>query len=89
MKPVKKLQLGKKGLTPEFMAQVKSFFETERMIKVDILKSACRNRDEAREIGKKIVEELGPKFGFKLLGYVLTIIQFRNEKKNNLQSAGE
>lgn len=81
MKPIKQLQLGKAGLSPAFIDQARKLFETETMIKISILKSACRDKDEARKIGEELVEKLGVKYGFKLIGYVLTIIKFRKDQR--------
>ncbi len=77
---IKKLQIGKNGLTPEFMAQIKTLFEAEKMLKVVLLKSACRDKKHAKEIANQIVEELGPKYRAKLIGYVMTISKFRKVK---------
>jgi RNA-binding protein YhbY len=77
MKPMTQLQLGKAGLSDAFIEQVRSIFEHERVLKISILKSACRDRDDARKIGEDLIAALGPKFGFKLIGYVLTIMKFR------------
>ena len=77
MKAIKKLQIGKKGLTPEFIEQVKSVFENGKLVKISILKSACRDKKDAEKIGKELIAELGPKYGYKLVGYVLTIIKYR------------
>ncbi len=81
MKQIKKLQLGKNGLTVEFIEQVKSLFENETLIKVDILKSACRDKEEAKQIAEELVEALGKKYGYKLVGYVITVIKFRKEQR--------
>ncbi len=80
VKPVKQLQLGKNGLSEPFINQVKILFETERMVKISILKSACRNKAEAKEIAEKLVKEMGPKFDYKLIGYVMTITKYRKEQ---------
>lgn len=83
VKPLKQLQLGKNGLSEPFVNQVRKLFETEKVLKISILKSACRDKAEAKEIGEKLVGELGSKFGFKLVGYVLTVIKYRKEQANN------
>ena len=80
MRPIKSLQLGKNGLTDEFVGQVRRIFETEKMLKVSILKSYCRDKDEASQIGQGLVGKLGRRFGFKLIGYVLTITKYRREQ---------
>jgi RNA-binding protein YhbY len=77
MKQIKKLQIGKKGLTPEFITQLKNVFEREQIIKISILKSACRNKKDAEKIGEDLVNELGKNFSFRLIGYVLTVRKYR------------
>jgi len=76
---VKKIQIGKNGLTEEFIDQVKSLFTNEKMIKISILKSACRDKNEAKKIAEKLIVELGKKYDYKLVGYVLTISKFRRD----------
>ena len=81
VKHIKKLQIGKNGLTPEFISQVKSIFVNERMVKISILKSACRDKSEAKRIAEELIAALGKKYGYKIVGYVLTVSQFRKEQK--------
>lgn len=79
MKQIKKLQLGKKGLSQEFIEQLRNVFKNEKVVKVYILKSACRNTSEAEKLGEKIIENLGKNFIHKRVGYVLTIKKFRKD----------
>jgi RNA-binding protein YhbY len=81
MKPIKQLQLGKAGLSDAFVEQVQSIFKNEKALKISILKSACRDKDDAKKIGEELVEKLGTKFGFKLVGYVLTVVKFRKNQR--------
>ena len=81
MKQIKRLQIGKNGLTEAFIGQVKSIFEKETLVKISILKSACRDKKEAGKIGNDLVRVLGKKFDYKLVGYVLTIIKYRKAQR--------
>jgi len=81
MKPIRQLQMGKAGLSEAFVEQVRGIFENETLIKISILKSACRDKEDAKKIGEDLVEMLGSKFGFKLVGYVLTVIRFRKDQR--------
>jgi RNA-binding protein YhbY len=81
MKQIKKLQIGKNGLTDSFIEQVKSIFEKETLIKIAILKSACRDKKEAEEIGKELIKALGVKYDYKLVGYVLTLKKCRRDQR--------
>ena len=81
MKQIKKLQMGKNGLSNAFIEQVKSIFENETLIKISILKSACRDKADANKMAEELVRELGPKYDYKLVGYVMTIIKYRKEQR--------
>lgn len=80
MKQIKRLQMGKNGLSTAFIEQVKSIFENEKLVKISILKSACRDKNEADKIAQKLIETLGQKYDYKLVGYVLTIIKYRKDQ---------
>jgi RNA-binding protein YhbY len=81
VKPIKRLQIGKNGLSLEFIEQVKRIFENERVVKITILKSACRNKKDAEKIGDDLVEALGEKYDYKLVGYVLTVVKYRKVQR--------
>jgi RNA-binding protein YhbY len=71
------LQIGKNGLTDAFMEQVKRISENEERMKITILKSACRDKKEAKEMCEKLVEKLGKNYTYRLIGYVCTLFRFR------------
>ncbi len=77
MKGIKRVQLGKKGLTKEFVEQLKKYFENSEVIKIDILRSCCRDKEAAKKIGEELVEKLGENYTFRLIGYVLTVRRWR------------
>jgi len=80
VKQIKKLQLGKEGLSPGFVEQVRGIFEKEKILKISILKSACRDKKGAEKIGDELIRALGVKYGYKLVGYVLTVIKYRRPR---------
>ena len=79
---IKRLQLGKNGVTKEFLEQTKNAFENSTIVKISILKSACRKKEDAKKIGEQIVEYLGKNFDYKLIGFVLTVMKFRREVRD-------
>lgn len=81
LRPIKRLQLGKNGLTPEFIEQVQTIFKKEKILKITILKSACRDKKQAKEIAENLMESLGKKYKYKMVGYVLTIMKFRKDQR--------
>lgn len=81
MKPIKKIQMGKNGLSEAFIDQVKAIFEDAEVLKIAILKSACRDKDEAKEIFDSLVDALGKNYNYKLIGYVGTVRKFRKAQR--------
>ena len=81
LRPIKRLQLGKNGLTTEFISQVQTIFKKEKILKITILKSACRDKAEAKQIADQLMDKLGPKYKYKLIGYVLTLMKFRKNQR--------
>ena len=77
MRYIKRLQIGKKGLTSEFIEQLKKLFVGENVVKISILKSACRNKKGAEKMADELVDALGKNYQYRLVGYVLTINKFR------------
>ena len=73
--------MGKNGLSDAFLEQVKTVLETEKVLKISILKSACRDKAEAKEIAEKLIGELGSKYNYRLVGYVITIVKFRKAQR--------
>ena len=78
------LQLGKKGLTPEFLQQIKRRFDNPRIknIKISVLRSA---REKGRETVKYYAEllknSLGVKFTFRIIGFSIFIKKWRKARE--------
>lgn len=81
MPPLSNIQLGKSGVTENFIETLKTHFKKHQNVKVSILKSACRDRDELKEINEKILEGLGAKYTSKVIGYTLVIKKWRKEMR--------
>lgn len=77
MKGILKLQIGKNGLTDSVKDQIKKVFEKETLIKISILKSACRDREEAKKMADTLVDFLGKKYSYRLIGYTLVVRKWR------------
>lgn len=75
-----KLQMGKNGLTPEFMENLKKIFVNAEHVRVGMLKSSTRDKSEAKKWADEIVTGLGKNFSYKLIGYTLVIRRWRKSK---------
>ena len=76
------LQIGKKGLTEDFLGDIKRRFEHKKTnnIKVSVLKSARESREDVKKYGKEIKDYLGDKFTFRVLGFSIFIKKWRKPR---------
>lgn len=70
-------QLGKNGLTDNFINSIAKTFKNHELVKVSVLKSCSRNREEIKKINLKLCEQLGSlckkKFISRIVGYTIFI----------------
>lgn len=71
--PIRQLQLGKKGLTKEFLETLKKHFEKAKMLKISVLKSCCRDKQELKKIEKNLLKNLGENYRSRIVGYTINI----------------
>ncbi|MFH1801259.1 MAG: YhbY family RNA-binding protein [archaeon] len=72
-KKVSHMQLGKNGITENFLSTLKSHFDRHKTVRISVLRSACRDRDELKKISQKILEKLGENFSARIIGFVVII----------------
>ena len=59
---IRQMQLGKSGITENFMNSLKNQFKNSQVIKISVLKSATRDRKEIEKIRDELLEKLGKNF---------------------------
>ncbi len=76
------IQLGKKGLTSEFLTNLKQRFEKyqNKTIKIHILKSARESKQDVKKYAKEIQEYLGVKFTYKIIGFSIFLKKWRKAR---------
>ena len=76
------IQLGKKGLTKEFLDSLNKRFEkpSVKNIKVRVLRNARENREDIKRYAEEIIKFLGKKFTYKILGFSIFIKKWRKER---------
>jgi len=78
-------QLGKQGFTQGTLELLKKTFKNHDLIKISVLKSCTRDRNEIKTLSDKICSELqkseGREFGSKIIGFTLNIRKLKKIKK--------
>jgi RNA-binding protein YhbY len=78
-------QIGKQGFTQGTTELLKKTFKNHDLIKISVLKSCTRDRQEIKTLSEKICAELqkseGREFGCKIIGFTLNIRKLKKIKK--------
>ena len=78
------LQLGKKGLTAEFLDDIKNRFEKMKLknMKISVLKSAREEgREDVKRYSEQIQQRLGEKFTTRVIGFSIFIKKWRKARE--------
>lgn len=81
--PIMNMQIGKNGITENFIIALKNTFITHNNVKISVLKSATRGRGEMQKIAQQICAALGIKFTCKIVGFTIFIKQWRKVPLSN------
>jgi len=77
MATLAKTQLGKAGVTENFIMTLKNHFKKSNNVKVSVLRSCCRDKEELKKISNKILEKIGTNYTIKTIGYTFAIKKWR------------
>jgi RNA-binding protein YhbY len=81
MPTIRQMQLGKNGLTEGFMCNLKHHFDSTKNVKISVLKSCCRDREELKKINEEILDKLGKNFNSRIIGYTIVVKKWRREMR--------
>jgi RNA-binding protein YhbY len=70
---IAKLQLGKQGLTPNFIDTLEIALKNHKQARISVLKSCTRDREKIIEIAESIVNSLKKKKKYRIIGFTIII----------------
>ncbi|MFA4953519.1 MAG: YhbY family RNA-binding protein [Candidatus Pacearchaeota archaeon] len=72
------VQLGKQGITDNFISTLVSHFKSHNNVKVCVLKSAHeRDKEKVKKYSEEILERLGNKFTARVIGFTINVKKWR------------
>ncbi len=78
---IRQIQLGKNGVTDSFIGNLKNHFDICKNVKISVLKSCCRDKEELKKIADEILEKLGKTYTAKIIGYTIIVKKWRREMR--------
>ena len=71
------VQIGKHGITGNFIETLKTYFKNHDNVKISVLKGGTRNREELKKIAEKILDKLGRNFTARTIGFTIVVKKWR------------
>jgi RNA-binding protein YhbY len=70
-------QLGKQGITENFVNGLKGMFENRTNVKVSVLKSAGHEKQKVKEMSEEILDKLGKNYTARVIGFTIVLKKWR------------
>tara|TARA_Y100000034_G_C6793605_1_gene355484 strand:- start:507 stop:752 length:246 start_codon:yes stop_codon:yes gene_type:complete len=80
MPTIGSIQIGKQRITENFIISLKNLLKKHWNVKISVLKSATRNKEEIREFADEIIEKLGKNYTSKIIGFTIFIKKWRKAR---------
>ncbi len=77
MPTVGQIQLGKQGITDNFIETLKNHFKKHNNVRISILKSAGHDKEKIKEYSKEILEKLGKNYTSRVIGFKIVLKKWR------------
>ena len=78
---IRQMQLGKQGITENFINSLKNQFKNSQVMKISVLKSATRDRGEIIKIKDELLENLGKNFTARIIGFTIILRKWRKARE--------
>ena len=79
MKKIGNVQIGKQGVTDNFIETLKNHFKKSENVKISVLKNATRNREELNKLSENILEKFGKKYTSRIIGFTIVLKKWRRQ----------
>ena len=77
MEKIGYVQLGKQGITDNFIETLKNHFKKNKNVKISVLKSARKDKKQVKEYSEKILEKLGNNYTVRVIGFTIVLKKWR------------
>lgn len=74
-------QIGKQGITENFIYNLKNLFKKHWNIKISVLKNATRDRKKIKEYSEEILEKLGKNYTSRIIGFTIVVKKWRKSRE--------
>jgi RNA-binding protein YhbY len=73
------MQLGKNGITNNFIETLKSHFQKHENVRISVLKSAGHEKEKVKKYSDEILEKLGRNYTSRVIGFTIVLKKWRKK----------
>jgi len=81
MQKLSEIQIGKQGISENFIETLKNNFKKHENVRIHILKSAGHDKEKVRKYSEEILQELGKNYTAKIIGFKIAIKKWRKPRR--------
>lgn len=74
------MQIGKNGITENFLQSLNGQFEKVRTIKISVLRSARENKSDVKKLADELLDKLGSHYTAKVIGFKIVLKKWRKAR---------
>jgi len=77
-------QIGKQGISDNFIETIRTSFKKQDVIKIKVLKTLSRNKEEINNLAQEIAQKAeteNRRFRAKVIGFTIILNKFRKSNK--------
>lgn len=75
--PIGFVQLGKQGITKNFIESLKNIFKTHDIARISVLKGAGHEKEKIKEYAEELLEKLGKNYTSRVIGFTIVLKKWR------------
>lgn len=72
------LQLGKQGVSGNFIETLKGHFQNHKIVKVSVLKNARKDKNDVKAYAEEIIQKMGDRYTCKTIGFTIILRKWKN-----------
>ncbi len=77
MHKIAQVQLGKQGITENFIITLGNHFKNHRQVRISVLKNARKDKSQVKEFSEQILKKLGKNYTSRVIGFTIVIKKWR------------
>ncbi len=81
MKPLAQIQIGKNGISENFIKTLEDNFKHHMNVRIGVLMGAGHYKEKVKEYSEEILEKLGKNYTAKIIGFTIFIKKWRKARR--------